>query len=554
MILPCLLLLRFVALGCTAETSQTFAGGRRRGRVPLGRFEKIRRGRGSEPLAPVVPSEPQQERDEEPQIITVDETVESTAIAPSVPRILNVTEIPELPRMDQLDEEPKWMVVQQPQEPPWTQRLLRFRNKKSTGLVNDSHHARIRFDVSVESVSWSLKVWSLSTVRALVYHSASCFAGIVVRVMGMFLVQRAFLQIYNIGLDWYAGRYIRRTYERMGRWLSLWWGPSSESERQNNTQYRDPAFLRSVGRLVTHLTILFFLGDAMAWMVGLSHAPCQMVAGSGCHWWCGLLWIVAAAGTGHSAGVAISIWGRGLRLRIDASNGGRPSARRMLRRPWLLARWLLDPDKWLREVIARREPSHDVPFEPDFRLFPVTWRSLRVLQMIAVAREMYGGEAIMHTLMRRVLIQQAFGDEWFRVLICERRIALGMAVMIGYLLSTLALFSKIMYKPVASLSSVSILLAAPSVVAVALSAWMNVLEHLSRQQRKQISGATTPTNDMILAAEQYKRTMVLVHDRLATMTLSFSSWVAGVAGKGSRPAREEQQMVSSQWNQRGGQV
>ena len=126
---------------------------------------------------------------------------------------------------------------------------------------------------------------------------------------------------------------------------------------------------------------------------------------------------------------------------------------------------------------------------------------VRILQLAAVAKEMYGSDKIMHKLMRLTLIQQAFGDEWFRVLMCEKRVALGIGVMVGYLVSTLSLLFKIVNKPVSSVSSVSILLVAPSIIAVALSAWMNVLAFLSR--RKQTFRAADKNTSLTI--EEYKR-------------------------------------------------
>ena len=250
--------------------------------------------------------------------------------------------------------------------------------------------------------------------------------------------------------------------------------------------------------------MLFMIGRWMENMVGLAHTPCHMrKEGGGCHWWCSFLWLLASTGTGHAAGAAMAIWGRGLRIQMEAANG-RPSGQRILRRPWLLVRYMCDPGKWFREVLARdrHDPKRVVePYNPDWRLFPATSIIVRTFQLAAVAKEMYGSDAAMHKFMRLTLIQQAFGDEWFRVLLCERRVALGIAVMAGYLLSTVNLLIKIVNKPVTSVSSVSILLVAPSVIAVALSAWMNVLAFLSR--RKQSLRAAENTSSF--AIEEYKR-------------------------------------------------
>ena len=430
----------------------------------------------------------------------------------------NIRQVPELSRfvMDNEDEISCWgrstrSTNTKRQKPRQSSRWLQFRNQSGMPISSGA----IRVDIPIDSISWSLdgvfsgssSWWSLANKAwALLYAPTVCLAGMARVLFPMILAQRVFLKLYEAGQDWYMGRYLRLTFERVGR--------------QYKTRYQVPAILRSVGRLVTHLTALFLLGDLMDWMVGLSHAPCQMSKnnGGGCHFWCALLWIMAATGTGHSAGVAMAIWGRGLRIQVaDAcSDKIRPSGHRLLRRPLLLARWMYDPAQYFREILARdrRDPAHALkPFDTDWRLFPATWRSLRILQLVAFAKEMYGSD--FRSFMRRVLIQQALGDEWFRVLMCEKRVALAMAVMIGYLLSTLGLFASILYKPAISVSSVSILFAAPSVVAVALSAWMNFLECFSRQEQK----LTAPSQDTSLAIESYKRITVPVNDRLQRITV-----------------------------------
>jgi hypothetical protein len=282
--------------------------------------------------------------------------------------------------------------------------------------------------------------------------------------------------LHTIGKDWYTGYYLRTTLERV--------------EHQYTKRYDVPACLRSVGRLVLHGFILFLLGAIMEWMVGLSYLPCRFTSGGGCHWWCGLLWLVAVTGPGHAAGVAVAIWVSGLRLQLAAeySSQKRPSVRRIISRPGTLLRWIVDPDQWFRELLASRHAAEDPvhyalqPFDPDWRMFPATWSTLRVVQMIAIAKEMHGSDTIMHTFMRLVLVQQAFSDEWYRVLMCEKRVAWAIVVMVGYTLSTVSLFWNMIRKPAHIVSSLSILMTTPSVLAVVISFWMNVLVYFERRQ------------------------------------------------------------------------
>jgi tryptophan-rich sensory protein len=140
----------------------------------------------------------------------------------------------------------------------------------------------------------------------------------------------------------------------------------------------------------------------------------------------------------------------------------RPSKRQVLTHPWHILLWLRDPDQWISEfATSRRDSATQLkPFHPDPLIFPVTYEPLRILQMVTIAKEMALNQSMMHSIMRQVLIQQAMGDEWFRVLLLERRVTLGVAVMVGYIWSTFSLFWT-----VARASRLSALLLLPSVFA-----------------------------------------------------------------------------------------
>jgi hypothetical protein len=270
------------------------------------------------------------------------------------------------------------------------------------------------------------------------------------RLLAPLIVARRGLNwIGDIFNDWYTGRYLRKTYKRM--------------EHNYWRFYQVPAVLRSTGRLVAQLTLLMTLGKVMENWVGLSHSPC-VVGSGGCYWWCGILWIVAVVGTGHAGAAAIARWGGPLRIQMpsDVLAQRRPSKRQVLTKPWHILLWLRDPDQWISEfATSRRDSATQLkPFVPDPLIFPVTYEPLRILQMVTIAKEMALNESMMHSIMRQVLIQQAMGDEWFRVLLLERRVTLGVAVMVGYIWSTFSLFWT-----VARASRLSALLLLPSVFA-----------------------------------------------------------------------------------------
>jgi hypothetical protein len=341
------------------------------------------------------------------------------------------------------------------------------------------------------------------------------------RLLAPLLVARRVLNVLGeLLMDWYRGYYLRTTYESM--------------QLQYYHYYQGPAILRSLGRLVSQIGLFFVLGRVMEWMVGLSHAPCVIVhdhrgvMGGGCHWWCGVLWLIAVVGTGHAGAAAIAVWGGPLRIQIIQSSssfapwkGGsydpaagsatgprRPSARHIFTRPFRMLKWLRDPDQWIRAIAynsiqqqrrrmrlyysnyASAEPLR--PFRPDPLLFPATWEPLRLLLLFGLAREMTSSTATMHTLMRQILVQQSFADEWYRVLLCEKRIAIGIFVMGGFLVSSLNLFWTVLARTgvPGSDAGLSIALLLPYLFSVIVSGYMNVFFYNDIRRIKKQEAAT----------------------------------------------------------------
>jgi hypothetical protein len=81
--------------------------------------------------------------------------------------------------------------------------------------------------------------------------------------------------------------------------------------------------------------------------------------------------------------------------------------------------------------------------------------------------------------MRQILVQQSFADEWYRVLLCEKRIAIGIFVMVGFLASSLSLFWTLLVVGTSARSSsrdagLSAVLLLPYLGSVIVSGYMNV--------------------------------------------------------------------------------
>jgi hypothetical protein len=298
-------------------------------------------------------------------------------------------------------------------------------------------------------------------------------------LLPLYIAQRSYRFLYLVGQDWYTGRYVRIQFERM--------------QRQYHTRYRIPDCLRSIGRFLSHLLCLSVIGYVVKRIINVTSGPCKASQG-GCNVGCGVVWLVAVLGAGHAIGVAIAIWSP-LRIRVDDLQ--RPSIQN-IQKPMRLLRWILDPDKWFRDIIERDRfvPTQTLkPFNPDAVLFPATWSLLRVLQMIAVVQHMRGPRMV--SMMRQIVLQQALNDEWYRVLMCEKRVAWAMVFMVlvrpcictpclrltslfQLLGSALGILLEITHSE--SVGNISLFLAFPSVLAAIISSWMNILVYFDRRQ------------------------------------------------------------------------
>lgn len=338
--------------------------------------------------------------------------------------------------------------------------------------------------------------------------------------------------------DWYTGRFMRITYKTL--------------EQQYKTAYSQifPTTKRSLGRILIHVTILFTIGRIVESLLGLQDpTQCMFPGQGGCYWWCGIAWLSTVISTGHAASSAIAIWGPlKVHLMEDDDNDDpvndkdavsahnnmngrshwhhRPNFYRIFRRPWTVIHFVLDPDQWFREIVEhdrrrRRKAAIMKPaFDPDPRMFPVTWSFVRILQMIAVAKEMYSSQSIMHSFMKQVLIEQAFSDEWYRVFIVEKRIGLGSAVMIGYMISAMNLMWKVIgIKSVPNISGISFLFILPSVLAIIVSAWMNVLVLFNRNSQTNNNNASTKHKQTTMQQSHYVKEYLLGTSNVIHQTL-----------------------------------
>jgi hypothetical protein len=250
------------------------------------------------------------------------------------------------------------------------------------------------------------------------------------------MARRVVNWIGDMGADWYTGRYFRMSYRRLS---SSYW-----------RYYQGSGALRSLARWSIHLFTLLTLGRIMEWMVGIDHPPCLYVLTAShnldqlhcntpqrCSRWCLSLWLLSVIGPGHAVSVALGLWGGVLGIQPQ-KNG------HCIHRPPLLAllgspiRLLYDPEGWFQEFGQRRRESQGVslPLQADALVFPTMWEPLWLLQGALVVQAMSSCRQRMTALMRQVLIQQACAEEWYKVLVQEKRLGLAAFLMFGHLCST----------------------------------------------------------------------------------------------------------------------
>ena len=282
----------------------------------------------------------------------------------------------------------------------------------------------------------------------------------------------------NLISDWCTGRYFRKTYSRI--------------EKIYIHYYETPATFRALSRTFSQWTIYLVLAKIMGYLVGITHAPCHSPQ-RGLAFPCGLLWIGSVVGAGHAFAEAVARWGGPLRLQAayhPVRGRNRFYMFYILTRPWQILQWMQNPEQWisLRNYKERRRP---LPFDPNPFVFPATWIPLRLLQMVALAKvaatepEDYlwcpyiegGGQT--KKLMRKYLLQLALCDEWYRVFFREKRVGLGIFVAAAYYFSMLNLLVSS-----AMINGRATLLMLPSLLAIIVSAWMNIALFWNRYETR----------------------------------------------------------------------
>ena len=210
--------------------------------------------------------------------------------------------------------------------------------------------------------------------------------------------------------DYMRGRYIRRTYTRL--------------ENLYIRYYELPAVFRAFSRTAAQVTILYVLSIVTSSNIAMLPGFRRPFDPPGC-WWSAVLCISLTVGGGYLGASALAVWGGPLRIQVTASHQSSRISR-VFTRPWHILQWMQDPEEWITTIAS---PPRVQPFAADPILFPATWAPLRLLQMLGVAQASFRPN-----VMRLFLLQIALADEWYRTLISERRVTLGLCAALCYLI------------------------------------------------------------------------------------------------------------------------
>jgi len=358
-------------------------------------------------------------------------------------------------------------------------------NSNSIDYANDDRHhsqtnAKLRIATDPNAILRLLPPLFFTITTFL-----SAFAA-TLRLLAPLVISKRFICSFgNLINDWYTGRYFRKTYSRI--------------EKIYIHYYETPATFRALSRTLSQWIVYLILAKIMADLVGITHTPCHSPL-RGLAFPCGLLWIGSVVGAGHAFAEAVARWGGPLRLQAayhpDADGRGRHRFYMyyILTRPWQILQWMQNPEQWifLRNHKDEQRNRRTMAFDPKPFVFPATWIPLRLLQMVALAKvaatepEDYtlwypyveGGDQIKN-LMSKYLLQLALCDEWYRVFFREKRVGLGIFVAVVYYLSMLNLLVSS-----AMINGKATLLMIPSLLAIIVSAWMNIALFWNRYETR----------------------------------------------------------------------
>ena len=311
----------------------------------------------------------------------------------------------------------------------------------------------------------------LSSVPALIGGTIGATFG-TLRIVALLIAGRRMLNvlafifkdiILNFPIDYLTGYYLRKTFTRL--------------ERAYLRYYELPSALRAIARTGSQMFILFLVASIIGWVYAMGDPPCRE-EGQGLSMICSVLWITTVVAAGRACASGIAAWGGPLRVEVATH----PKNKKVFTRPSHFVEWITNVDE------VKNLLSHDSikAFDPNPLIFPATWVPFKVLLIFAVAKSLEVGPSRcswcsaespnLPRLMKLYLIQAALGEEWHRVLLVEKRVGLGIVAVSAYFL---ALANLVFIATKISGFAASLMI--PSLAAVIISGWMNVVIFITRK-------------------------------------------------------------------------
>ena len=311
----------------------------------------------------------------------------------------------------------------------------------------------------------------LSSVPALIGGTIGATFG-TLRIVVLLIAGRRMLNalafifkdiILHFPIDYLTGYYLRKTFTRL--------------ERAYLRYYELPSALRAIARTGSQMCILFLVASIIGWVYAMGDPPCRE-EGQGLSMICSVLWITAVVAAGRACASAVAVWGGPLRVEVATH----PKNKKVFTRPSHFVEWITNVDE------VKNLLSHDSikAFDPNPLIFPATWVPFKILLIFAVAKSLEVGPSgcswclsespNLPRLMKLYLVQAALGEEWHRVLLTEKRVGLGIVAVSAYFL---ALANLVFITTKVSGFAASLMI--PSLAAVIISGWMNVVIFITRK-------------------------------------------------------------------------
>jgi len=172
---------------------------------------------------------------------------------------------------------------------------------------------------------------------------------------------------------------------------------------------------------------------------------------------------------------------------------------RIAQLPWQLLQRMRDPEEWFNNIFRFANHNLDYPIrshpetskiQVDTFLFPSTWKPLRILiclvvvQAICVTLSATFLEGATHLsprssfsvhrdrvrIMKSFIVQQTVHNEWYRIFVKERRVALGAIISLVGLLALVK-----MMHAVAVVDRLVALALMPALIASVVTSYMNAI-------------------------------------------------------------------------------